>query len=774
MEKNLVIVESPAKAKTIKKFLGKNYTVLSSYGHIRDLKKKNLGVDINNNFNPEYITLPDKIEVIKQLKKAVKSADIVWLASDEDREGEAIAWHLFTALKLKEKKSKRIVFHEITKNAILNAIKHPRNIDLNLVNAQQARRILDRIVGFELSPILWKKIMPSLSAGRVQSAAVRLIVEREQEINNFVERSFFKIHAQFYYPNNKRLIQSELNKQFETEKEAEMFLKAIENSIFIIENINVCFVKKSPPPPFTTSSLQQEAFKKIGYNVSQTMSIAQKLYESGLITYMRTDSVKLSSSTLNSSKKEIINRFGTKYLRIRQYSTKIKGAQEAHEAIHPTCMDSQIIKNKTVQEQKLYKLIWERTISSQMADVELEKTMLTIGINNVTDKFQVQNEVIKFDGFLRTYMENNIDKNIETLQSTIKLNAILNLIEVTASEHFSQHPPRYTEASLVCRLEKLGIGRPSTYAPTIYTIQKRGYVTKENKKKEKKSTTVLTLKNGTISKYIKPCKVSIDKNKLIPTDNGIIVNNFLIEYFPNILEYNFTANIEKEFDKIASGNLEWTKPLHKFYNLFHPMVDKISSIKMKYKVGERVLGSDKDGKPVSVKIGRFGPFIQIGSMEDDEKPRFAPLSKDQSIKNITLKDALLLFNFPRTIGLFGDKPVVVAIGRFGPYLKFNNTFISIPKNYDPHHITIKNAEKLITEKKERDKNKIIKIFANDKELKIINGHFGAYISYKKINYKIPQKIAPETISYSEAIQIIKKKSCKNKSLIGNKKKRVYN
>lgn len=769
MSKNLVIVESPSKAKTIEQFLGKNYKVLSSFGHIRDLKKKELGIEINNNFNPKYIILPDKIKIVKQLTKEAKKAKTVWIASDEDREGEAIAWHLSIALKLQEKQLKRIVFHEITKNAILNAIKHPRSINLNLVNAQQARRVLDRIVGFELSPILWKKIMPSLSAGRVQSAAVRLIVEREQEIKDFVIKSFFKIHAQFYFSNNQKNIKSELNKRFKTKKEAITFLETLKDAIFIIENINNSFGKKSPLPPFTTSTLQQEASRRMGFNVSQTMFIAQKLYESGLITYMRTDSVFLSSLALNSSQKEIINRFGHKYVKIRQYHTKIKRAQEAHEAIHPTYMSNRIIKNGTIQEQRLYQLIWERTIASQMADSEFEKTTITIGIsNNTSDKFHIQGEIIKFDGFLRIHMKNiddkNINKNTKNILPTIHLNTILNLTEATASEHFTQKPSRYTEANLVHKLEELGIGRPSTYAPTIYTIQKRGYIVKNNTEGEQKSFNVFTLKNQIISKQTKIETIGANKNKLVPTDPGIIVNDFLMTNFPHILEYNFTAKLEKEFDKIADGQLKWTEPLHRFYNLFHPIIEKISSTKTKYKIGERMLGKDENGKIVSVKIGRYGSFVQIGSSKDEKKPQFAPLLKEQSIKNITLKEALALFNLPRTLGLLENKPIIAAIGRFGPYLKFDNTFISIPKEYDPYCITIENAEKLIKEKKERDTNKIIKNFSNDtNNLKILNGRFGAYISYKNSNYKIPIGITPETISYNDALKIIKenpkKKNC---------------
>ncbi|GMO36144.1 MAG: type I DNA topoisomerase [Candidatus Azobacteroides pseudotrichonymphae] len=756
MQKNLVIVESPAKAKTIEKFLGSDYKVLPSYGHIRDLKNKGLSIDINNDFKPEYVISPDKVEVVKQLRKATKAVETVWLASDEDREGEAIAWHLYIVLGLQESNSRRIVFHEITKNAILNAIEHPRHIDLRLVNAQQARRVLDRIVGFELSPILWKKIMPSLSAGRVQSVAVRLIVEREREINNFITESFFRIRALFYLPNNKIIVQSELNKHFKTEEGAKAFLETLKDAIFTIDDINIRSSKKSPTPPFITSTLQQEAANKAGFSISQTMSIAQKLYDSGLITYMRTDSLNLSSLALNDVQKEIIDKFGDRYVKIRQYQTKIKGAQEAHEAIRPTYISNRMVAG-TVQEQRLYQLIWERTIASQMADAELEKTMVTIGIsNNAIDKFHLQGEVVKFDGFFRAHTESIDSKNAEAVLPPMQLNEILNLTEATASEHLTRQPLRYTEASLVRKLEKLGIGRPSTYAPIISTIQQRGYVIKGAKEGKQKLFTTLTLKNKIVSKQTKTEIVGADKNKLIPSDSGIIVNDFLIEHFPIVLEYNFTADLEKEFDKIAEGQIGWIELLHKFYNLFHPIVEKVSFTQIGCKVGERILGTDKNGKPISVKIGRFGSFVQIGSAEDEEKPQFASLVQGQSIESITLEEALALFDLPRTVGIVANKPVIVTIGRFGPYMKFDNAFISIPKEYDPYHITIEEAEKLIKEKKERDANKIIKFFSENNDLKVLNGRFGAYIAYKKNNYKIPRGIVPEIISYDDAMEIIEK------------------
>ncbi|MDR2843382.1 MAG: type I DNA topoisomerase [Candidatus Symbiothrix sp.] len=759
MQKNLVIVESPAKAKTIEKFLGEDYQVLSSYGHIRDLKDKGLSVDVQHDFQPDYVVSPDKTEVVKKLKKASKEAQMVWLASDEDREGEAIAWHLYTVLGLNEADSKRIVFHEITKPAILNAINHPRNINLNLVDAQQARRVLDRIVGFELSPILWKKIMPSLSAGRVQSVAVRLIVEREREINQFHAEVFFRVYAQFLLPDEKTVIKAELNKKFKTEEETRVFLESLKNAVFTIEDINTRPGKKSPAPPFTTSTLQQEASRKMGFSVSQTMVIAQKLYEAGLITYMRTDSLNLSEIALNASKQEIQTEFGKEYIKIRQYQTKTKGAQEAHEAIRPTYMSNRAVKG-TEQEQRLYELIWKRTIASQMADAELERTTVCIGISNhPNEKFNLHGEVIKFDGFLRVYLEDtddeSPDENTESLLPPLQVNTELNLNEAVANERLSQRPFRYTEASLVRKLEELGIGRPSTYAPTISTIQQRGYVIKGSKEGEEKPFITLVLRNQTVSQSVKTEIVGADRNKLMPTDSGIVVNDFLTQHFPLVLEYNFTADLEKEFDKVAEGELRWTDTLHKFYNLFHPIVEEVSALKTEYKIGERILGADPEtGKPVSVKVGRFGPFAQIGTADDEEKPRFASLTKDQSIESISLEEALALFGLPRTVGEWKDKPVVAAIGRFGPYLKYNNAFIPIPKNYDPYHITIQEAEKVIAEKQERDANKIIKSFAEDADIQVLNGRFGPYISYKKVNYKIPKTAVPTEITYQEVMKII--------------------
>jgi DNA topoisomerase-1 len=767
MEKNLVIVESPAKAKTIEKFLGKDYRVLSSYGHIRDLKDKGLGVDVANDFTPEYIVPSDKAERVRELKKASREAQMVWLASDEDREGEAIAWHLYTVLGRNESDSKRIVFHEITKNAILHAIEHPRNIDLNLVDAQQARRVVDRIVGFELSPILWKKIMPSLSAGRVQSVAVRLIVEREREINRFRSEAYFRVSAHFVLPDGKSLLKAELNRRFATEDEARAFLESIREATFRIEDIHTRPGKKSPAPPFTTSTLQQEASRKTGFSVSQTMSIAQKLYEAGHITYMRTDSLNLSDLALNASQKEIKEAFGDRYVKIRRYHTKTKGAQEAHEAIRPTYMNQQTIKG-TAQEQRLYKLIWERTLASQMADAELERTTVTIAIsNNTVDKFQVQGEVITFDGFLRVYLEDNDDESTdnrpESALPPMHLHDRIGLTEAAATERLTQRPPRYTEASLVRKLEELGIGRPSTYAPTISTIQNRGYVEKGNKEGEALSLITLTLKEQHIARSVKTETQGADKGKLMPTDSGMVVNDFLTENFPTVLEYTFTADLEKEFDKVADGQMKWTDTLRKFYDLFHPVVLKVSAAKTERKVGERLLGDDpKTGKPVSVKVGRFGPFVQIGSADADEKPQFASLAKGQSLETISLDEALQLFTLPRTVGEWDGQPIVAAIGRFGPYLKHNNAFTPIPKTHDPYHITLNDAIDLIRAKQAHDANKVIKTFAEDAALQVLNGRFGPYLAREKSNYKIPKGVPPAELSYDDAMKIIREAPEKEK------------
>jgi DNA topoisomerase-1 len=758
MQKNLVIVESPAKAKTIEKFLGADYKVLSSYGHIRDLKEKSLSVDVNNNFAPEYIISPDKVELVKKLKKAAVDAQTVWLASDEDREGEAISWHLSVVLGLDKNNSKRIVFHEITKTAILHAIENPRDIDQNLVDAQQARRVLDRIVGFELSPVLWKKIMPSLSAGRVQSVAVRLIVEREREINQFEAKAYFKVTATFVLPDKKSLIKADLDKRFDSEQEAFAFLETLKNAKFTVEDVVTKPGKKSPPPPFTTSTLQQEASRKIGFSVSRTMSVAQKLYESGLITYMRTDSLNLSTLALGAAKKEIGDEFGEKYVKIRQYHTKTKGAQEAHEAIRPSYISNKTVSG-TEQEQRLYELIWKRTIASQMADAELERTTVTIGVSNVKEKFLVTGEVIKFDGFLRVYMEDNDDETpddtADVTLPAVQINESLNLSEASAIEKLTQKPFRYTEASLVRKMEELGIGRPSTYAPTISTIQQRGYVEKGNKEGDFRPFVTLTLKDQTIAKLTKKEIVGADKGKLFPTDSGLVVTDFLTENFPQTINYNFTARIEVEFDKVADGEMPWTDTISEFYGAFHPIVLEVSKSKTELKVGERLLGSDpQSGKPVSVKIGRFGPFVQIGSAEDEEKPRFASLMKGQSLETIGLQEALKLFDLPRTVGEIEGEKVTAAIGRFGPYLKWKTLFVTIPKDNNPHKITIEEAEILIAEKQHQEANRLIKSFSEDKNLQILNGRYGPYISYNKANYKIPKGTEPAKLSFDEAMRII--------------------
>ncbi|GHU88411.1 DNA topoisomerase 1 [Bacteroidia bacterium] len=766
MQKNLVIVESPAKAKTIEKFLGENYKVLSSYGHIRDLKEKGLGIDIKNNYRPEYVVSTEKEDVVKSLKKEVKGSPIVWLASDEDREGEAIAWHLYEVLGLEKANTRRIVFHEITKNAILNAIDNPRDIDYNLVDAQQARRVLDRIVGFELSPVLWKKIRPALSAGRVQSVAVRLIVEREREINNFVAEVSYRVTALFELSDG-TILKAELARRLKTEKEANDFLESLKNAAFSIEDIVTKPAKKSPAPPFTTSTLQQEASRKLSFSVSQTMSVAQKLYESGYITYMRTDSVNLSAIAISAAKKEIESEFGEKYVKGRQFQTKTKGAQEAHEAIRPAYMNRQTIKG-TAQEQRLYELIWKRTIASQMADAELERTTVTIAISNSRDKFQTTGEVIKFDGFLRVYMESHddesVDENTDSIIPPLKVNEELNLDQASAQERLSQRPFRYSEASLVRQLEELGIGRPSTYAPTISTIQNRGYVVKGNKDGEERNFITLTLKQGEIVSVTKKEMVGADKGKLMPTDTGLVVNDFLTEQFPGVLDYGFTASVEKELDKVADGDLKWTDTIDKFYKMFHPIVEAASKAKTEHKVGERILGTDpKTGKPVSVKIGRYGPFVQIGSAEDVEKPLFASLMKGQSIETIGLEEALKLFELPRLVGEIDGKPVMAAVGRFGPFLRYNNTFTTIPKQYSPISISIEEAEQLINEKNEKDAKKVIRAFEQDSKLQVLNGRFGPYISYDKGNYKIPKGVEPAGLSYEDCMKIIKEAPEKTKS-----------
>lgn len=755
-KKRLVIVESPAKAKTIEKFLGEEYQVLSSKGHIRDLDEKHFGIDIEHNYKPLYEVSPDKRELVATLKKAADKSEMVWLASDEDREGEAIAWHLYEVLGLTKEKTRRIVFHEITKTAILKAIENPRDIDINLVDAQQARRVLDRIVGFELSPVLWKKIKPALSAGRVQSVAVRLVVEREREINNFAAEAAYRVVAIFTISDtesNNCELKAELNKRFATKEEAKNFLEACANTTFSIEQVETKPAKQSPAPPFTTSTLQQEAARKCGFSVRTTMQIAQKLYESGKITYMRTDSVNLSDLALNTAKKEIIENFGENYHKFRKYQTKSKGAQEAHEAIRPTYLNQPSISG-TPQEKKLYDLIWKRTVASQMSDAQLEKTVITIDVKNRTEKFVATGEVVKFDGFLKVYSEaTDNEQEPKILLPQLTINQPLTLQTAEATERFTQHPARYTEATLVRKLEELGIGRPSTYAPTISTIQNRGYVDKKDIEKKTPAYTLLTLKNGKIKEETKNEKATIDKGKLSPTSIGFVVNDFLAEHFPNIMDYNFTAKVENDFDEIAEGKTNWTESIDNFYKKFHPNVEKVTNDSGKI-VGERLLGSDpKSGEPVFVKIGRFGAVAQIGEKSNEKKPRFAPLRGSQTLETITLEEALELFKLPCQLGNFEEAEVVVSTGRFGPYIRHGKNFISIPKGEDPLSVSLDRAIELIQAKRIADANKQIKTFEKE-QIFVLNGRFGAYISHEKKNYKIPKNMVPADLTLADCKQII--------------------
>lgn len=757
MAKNLVIVESPAKAKTIEKFLGKDFEVLSSYGHIRDLKKKDFSVDIEHNYKPIYEIPADKKKLVETLKQEADKADMVWLASDEDREGEAIAWHLFEVLKLKPEKTKRIVFHEITKDAILHAIENPRDIDLNRVDAQQARRVLDRIVGFELSPVLWKKVKPALSAGRVQSVAVRLIVEREREISAFKPEAAYRVIGEFLLPGGE-LLKAELSQRLKTEDEAKALLEACKTARFSIGDVTVKPAKKSPAAPFTTSTLQQEAARKLGFSVAQTMMVAQRLYEAGHITYMRTDSVNLSSLAINTTKDEIVKTLGERYLHIRNYHTHTKGAQEAHEAIRPTYISHHEI-NASSQEKRLYELIWKRTIASQMSDAELEKTTATIAVSGRKEHFVAVGEVLKFDGFLKVYMESTDDEgdaegNDKMLPALAK-GDVLTLSSVTATERFSQAPARYTEASLVRKLEELGIGRPSTYAPTISTIQQREYVEKGDRKGTERKYRMLTLHDGKIESGEKTELTGADKGKLLPTDIGVVVNDFLTEYFPDILNYNFTANVEQQFDDIAEGKTVWNDEIDHFYKLFHPVVESALALRLEHKVGERVLGTDpKSGRPVSVKIGRFGPLVQIGTPEDTEKPLFASLLKGQSMSTITLEEALKLFDLPRTLGNFEGKTVVVGIGRFGPYIRHDGKYVSLPKEFTPQGVSLEDAIILIQQKREQESQRLIKKFDEDDELELLNGRFGPYIAYKKKNYKLPKGSEPASLTFADCMKIV--------------------
>ena len=745
MPKNLVIVESPAKAKTIEKFLGSDFKVMSSFGHIRDLKKKNFGVDLDT-FRPEYEIPADKVHVVSELRAAAKKTETVWLASDEDREGEAISWHLAEVLKLDPAKAQRIVFHEITKPAILSAIEHPRHIDLNLVDAQQARRVLDRLVGFKLSPVLWRRVRPSLSAGRVQSVAVRLIVEREREIEQFVSEAAYQVTALFELParagENPVQIKATLNRAFATESEAEDFLEACKNADFIVESVVKRPTKRTPAPPFTTSTLQQEAARKLGFPVAMTMRVAQTLYEAGLITYMRTDSMNLSDLCLNACGPVITSEMGADYHQRRHYHTHAKGAQEAHEAIRPTDMRREQIEG-TPQEQRLYTLIRKRTLASQMADAQLEKTTVCVNVSGREEQFVTTGEVVLFDGFLRIYRE-SVDTEAENegeggLLPHIEEGEQLSRLEITARERYTRQPPRYTEASLVHKMEELGIGRPSTYAPTISTIQQREYVVKGDREGSPRQIHVLTLAQDNIVPSTLEERAGADKGKLLPTDIGTVVNDFLTANFPDIMDYNFTANVEKDFDDVAEGNKEWTSLIRQFYTDFDPLVTRAMEERNELRVGERELGIDpKSGKVVKVRIGRYGPMVQIGTAEEEEKPLFATLPKDKSMASITLEEALELFKLPRTLGEYEGKTVVANTGRFGPYINHDKKFVSIPKGEDPLEISLERAIELILSKREAEEKSHLKTFDEEPELEIRAGRFGPYIAYKGKNYKIPK------------------------------------
>lgn len=755
MSKNLVIVESPAKAKTIEGFLGEGFTVRSSFGHVRDLSKKGFGVDIENNFTPNYEISPDKTKVVAELKKLAKGAEMVWLATDEDREGEAISWHLYESLGLNAKNTKRIVFHEITKPAIKNAIANPRTIDKNLVDAQQARRILDRLVGFELSPILWKKIRPSLSAGRVQSVAVRLIVEREREVMNFKSTSSYKVVANFISANSN--VKAELNKKFSSHEEAKDFLQKCSTADFTIDTVETKPAKKSPSAPFTTSTLQQEASRKLGFSVAQTMVVAQRLYESGKITYMRTDSVNLSETAINQAKEAITANYGAKYLNIRQYKTKSKGAQEAHEAIRPTYIENQVIDSGDVADKRLYDLIWKRTISSQMSDAELEKTTAVILVSNSVEKFVAQGEVLKFDGFLKVYLEGTDDEdeeNQEGMLPPMKVGEKLNVNEINATQRFTHHPARYTEASLVKKLEELGIGRPSTYAPTISTIQKREYVVKEDREGNERIYSMVVLKNKNISEETKSERTGAEKSKLFPTDIGMVVNDFLLKEFPQIMDFNFTAKVEEEFDEIAEGKIIWTKMLADFYTPFHKNVANTSENSERAS-GERLLGVHPTiGKNVYVRIGRFGPMAQLGEGNDENnKPKFASLRKDQRLETITFEEALDLFKLPRVAGQFEDKEMVVAIGRFGPYIRHNSLFISLKKEDDPMTVSAERCVELILAKRQAEIDKYIKTFPENPEVQLLNGRWGPYLVVGQNNFKLPKGLEPKELTLQECLDI---------------------
>ena len=767
MQENLVIVESPAKAKTIEKFLGKDYKVMSSYGHIRDLKKKEISINLDT-LEPDYEIPEEKKKLVSELKASAKKADKVWLASDEDREGEAISWHLCEVLGLDEKKTSRIVFHEITKPAIMDAISNPRYLNMNLVNAQQARRVLDRLVGFKLSPILWRKVKPALSAGRVQSVAVRLIVEREREIQVFKSEPYYRINALFIMTTKdgkKAEVKAELDTRFKTHEDAVSFLEKCKTSEFVVSDITKKPLKRTPAPPFTTSTLQQEAARKLGFTVSQTMMIAQHLYENGKITYMRTDSVNLSSLCINACRDEIQKNWGEKYHKTRQYHTSSKGAQEAHEAIRPTYMEASSIEG-TMQERRLYELIWKRTTACQMADAQIEKTTVGISVKQADgteteEKFIVNGEVVTFDGFLKVYRESSDeDESRETATSQLPPMTEgdkLQRSEMVATERFSQGPLRYTEASLVHKMEELGIGRPSTYAPTISTIQQRGYVQKGDKKGEDRAFTIDTLKGNTITNTTKTETAGSDKGKLQPTDIGLVVNDFLLQHFPEVLDYNFTANVEQEFDSIAEGKEQWTDMLKDFYKHFEPSVEQTMNSRQQHKAGERQLGTDpKSGKPVFVKIGRFGPVIQIGSAEDKEKPSFAQLPKDKGMETITLEEALDLFKLPRTVGEFEGSPVVIGAGRFGPYILHNKKYVSLPEGEDPMTIKLSTAVALIERRRIEDNMRHLKKFDEDSKLEVMKGKYGPYLVYDGKNYRLPKAMHERAaeLTYEECMNVI--------------------
>ncbi|MCL2414834.1 MAG: type I DNA topoisomerase [Bacteroidales bacterium] len=755
MSKNLVIVESPAKAKTIEKYLGKDYKILSSYGHVRDLPKGSLSINVEQDFTPEYEVPNDKKKIISELSKEAKNADFVWLASDEDREGEAIAWHLSEVLNLDKNKTKRIAFNEITKTAILHAIENPRRLNEDLINAQQARRILDRLVGYEISPVLWKKIRPQLSAGRVQSVAVRLIVDREKEIKDFESTSAFRVTSLFELP-SKKTLDAELNKRFAEAKETKAFLEDCKTAEFTVSDIETKPAKRTPSAPFTTSTLQQEASRKLGFSVAKTMLVAQQLYEAGFITYMRTDSTNLSGLAINTAKDAIEKNYGAKYHKMRQYATKSKGAQEAHEAIRPTYIDNQKIEGDASQ-QKLYDLIWKRTIASQMSDAEFEKTTVNIDISNRSEKFQAKGEVLMFDGFLKVYMETKDeeeDSDMKGLLPPMNVNDTLSAQKISARETFTQALPRYTEASLVKKMEELGIGRPSTYAPTISTIQKREYVVKEDREGNERTYKTFELdEKGNIKEADKIETFGTEKTKLFPTDIGNLVTGFLVENFDSIVDFNFTAEVEKEFDEIASGEIKWTEMLRKFYNPFHNDVE--TTLKNSERVsGERLVGVDpKTKKNIYVKIGRFGPMAQIGESKDEEKPTFASLKKGQSIETITLDEVLDLFKLPRTVGQFEGEDLVVAIGRFGPYIRLGKTFFPLPKTEDPLEVSEERVIEVIKEKREKDAKAVIRVFEENPSVRVLNGRFGPYVAVEKKNFKIPKSVAPENLTLQDCIDL---------------------